>query len=145
MERSLRLFLASVGMMIAASPAFAQEVTFDAAKLASGVSCASTTEARVGLQAAISQSLSGTPGDVVVGLLNQLSADAATCRPVRDAAKELSTAVVDASATAASEEIAAASGAIVDATLAEADRRAASLKFKVGPPPRNMTQGREGS
>ena len=46
--------------------------------------------------------------------------------------------------TAAATEISAASGAIINATLAEADRRAASLKFEVGPPPRNVTRGREG-
>ena len=41
------------------------------------------------------------------------------------------------------DEIAAASArAIVAATLAEADRRVANMKFVIGPPPRNMTKGR---
>jgi hypothetical protein len=31
--------------------------------------------------------------------------------------------------------------AVVAATLAEAQRRAANLKFEVGPPPRNLTKG----
>ena len=148
MERSLRTVLATLGMLMAVSPAVAQvaqEVSNDTVNLASGVSCASTVEARAGLQTAVTQLLPGSPGDVVVGLLNQVSADVAACTPVRDAATELSASVVAEGATAAATEISAASGAIINATLAEADRRAASLKFEVGPPPRNVTRGREGS
>lgn len=45
--------------------------------------------------------------------------------------------------TLAREEAAAASAsAIVAASLAEADRRLATMKFETGPPPRNMTKGR---
>ena len=32
--------------------------------------------------------------------------------------------------------------ALVDATLAEADRRSAAMKFEVGPPPLNLSRGR---
>ena len=37
---------------------------------------------------------------------------------------------------------AASSSAVVAASLAEADRRLANMKFVIGPPPRNMTKGR---
>lgn len=46
------------------------------------------------------------------------------------------------SADAPSEAAATSASAIVAATLAEADRRLANMKFVIGPPPRNMTKGR---
>ena len=42
----------------------------------------------------------------------------------------------------AEEQASASARQAVAQTLAEADRNAASLKFEVGPPPRNMTKGR---
>ncbi|MDP3738001.1 MAG: hypothetical protein Q8R02_11460 [Hyphomonadaceae bacterium] len=143
MERSLRLFLVSAGLLLT-SPAIAQQAVTDTAQLVLGVSCTSAAEARIGLESAVSRSLQGSADDAVIAALNQISADASVCSPARDAATELSNAIVDASASAAIREIAVASGSIVGVTLAEADRRAANLKFKVGPPPRNMTKGREG-
>lgn len=145
MEQSLRLFLVSAGLMLAAAPAIAQQAVNDTAQFVRGVSCASIAEARTDLEGVVSQLLQGSTDDVLISVLNQISADASVCSPARDAAAAMSATIIEASAAAASREIAAASGSIVGVTLAEADRRAANLKFKIGPPPRNMTKGREGS
>lgn len=80
--------------------------------------------------------------DLVASALALLGADNTACEPVREAARalgvELSVAMEpDASVTDPAR-------ALVAATLAEADRRAAAMKFEVGPPPLNLSRGRQG-
>lgn len=93
--------------------------------------------AQTPLDAATAQEAACTPrGDETPGSVQQApfpEADLTGCAP--DAGPT--------DPTLAREEAAAASAsAIVAASLAEADRRLATMKFVTGPPPRNMTKGR---
>jgi hypothetical protein len=66
-----------------------------------------------------------------------------TADPASEAVCMPPIAPADAAAPIGPDEIAAASArGVVAATLAEANRRVANLKFVIGPPPRNMTKGR---
>jgi hypothetical protein len=56
----------------------------------------------------------------------------------KDAAPVIS---AGADACAAGQGVTPASSGAIAATLAEAERRVANLKFEVGPPPRNLTRG----
>jgi hypothetical protein len=85
--------------------------------------------------------LEATP-EAITAALNQVAADETRCAPVREAAAELAASYILAS-TPSEEELAERfAKAIVAQTLAEADSKAATMKFDVGPPPRNMTSGR---
>ncbi len=80
---------------------------------------------------------------IVHDALTLLGADPAICEPLRNAARAVMAARTNAVADdEVNVEIAAR--AVVDATLADAERRANSLKFEVGPPPLNLSQGRTG-
>lgn len=86
--------------------------------------------------------LENATADALIAALDQVANDAARCAPLREAAKELA-ATYTVVPELTPEEVASASARErVAQTLAEADRNAASLKFEVGPPPRNMTKGR---
>ena len=74
--------------------------------------------------------------------LHQLAGRDGLCVEVRDAARSFADQAVAETLARADEHIASASSSIVAATLAEAERRAANLKFEVGPPPRFMTKER---
>ena len=141
----MRALMISAALLAAIAPALAQQAAPDAAQLASTITCVSPAEAQTALDAAITRLLQTAPRDTAITVLNQISADQTVCAPVRDAATGLAATVVAASAAAADQQISEASGSIVGATLAEAEHRAANLKFEVGPPPRNMTKGREAS
>lgn len=83
-----------------------------------------------------------TAPEAIGAALNLIAADTARCAPLREAATELAAGYV-VQPVATTEELAEASARkVVEQTLAEADRNAASLKFEVGPPPRKMTAGR---
>jgi len=75
------------------------------------------------------------------------ASDSATAAapPASDASKEATGAIsVEADTCATIQEGQGAtppSSAAIAATLAEAERRVANLKFEVGPPPRNLTRG----
>lgn len=86
--------------------------------------------------------LGNATADALGTALNQVANDAARCAPMREAAKELAATYVVVPELTPEEEASASARAVVAQTLAEADRNAASLKFEVGPPPRNMTKGR---
>lgn len=71
-----------------------------------------------------------------------IAADETQCAPMREAAADLAKTYV-VTPPPSDEEIAAESARKALAqTLAEADRRVGTLKFEVGPPPRNMTSSR---
>ena len=80
--------------------------------------------------------------DALGAALDQVANDAARCAPLREAAKELAATYVVVPELTPEEQSSAFARERVAQTLAEADRHAASLKFEVGPPPRNMTKGR---
>ncbi len=80
--------------------------------------------------------------EVLGAALNRVAADTAQCAPMREAAAELAADYV-VTPPPTDEEI-AAEGArqALAQTLAEADARVGTMKFEVGPPPRNMTRNR---
>ncbi|MDP3493652.1 MAG: hypothetical protein Q8R82_11090, partial [Hyphomonadaceae bacterium] len=74
--------------------------------------------------------------------LERVANDESRCAPLREAARELAATYVVVPEPSAGQQASVSSRLVVEQTLAEADRNAASLKFEVGPPPRNMTKGR---
>lgn len=82
------------------------------------------------------------PADVIGVALGVIANDETRCQPMRDAANELVAVYAMATPAPVEDAAAATAGRLIDETLADADRKAASLKFEVGPPPRNMTKGR---
>jgi len=159
LERRLRtLFSSAAGFLLAAYPACAQGVSL-ADVLAANGRCSSATDARVSLEKAIAQTPSDTTRDAILAALRDLSGRDGLCTELKTAARDFAdqaTAVeapdqADAPETIdepeetgekVAEPIPSTSSSIVAATLAEAERRAANLKFEVAPPPRFMTKER---
>jgi hypothetical protein len=162
LERRLRtLFSSAAGFLLAASPAAAQNVSL-ADVLAANARCTSAAEARTSLERAIAQTPPDTTGDAIVSALRDLSSRDGLCTELKTAARSFAdqAAAVDVppkpvESPQSQEEslqsevpslpethVTSASSSIVAATLAEAERRAANLKFEVAPPPRFMTKER---
>jgi hypothetical protein len=159
----LRTLLSSAaGFLLAAYPAAAQGVSL-ADVLAANARCASPADARVSLERAVAQSPPDTTRDAIVAALRELSERDGLCTELKTAARDFArqatavetpdkaedkaddpekTAEAEETDEKAGEHIAPASSSIVAATLAEAERRAANLKFEVAPPPRFMTKER---
>lgn len=136
-ERLLRPLAAVVLMLTFATPqTFAQEVERLSAVLVKDVSCGST-DALDGLNANIAASGASSP-DVQIAL-GVIAADAAVCPAIRDAARGF---VLSPPPSPAGGHAASASSAVIADALAEAERRAANMKFEVGPPPPRLTRGR---
>lgn len=139
----MRTFLsAAAGLTLTAFPAFAQGANLPDA-LAKDASCVSAVEARQSLERTIAAAPADTPPDAIVSALYQIVGRDDVCAPARDAARALAEATAAAAPALADQRLASASSAIVAATLAEAERRAANLTFEVGPPPRFMTRERK--
>jgi hypothetical protein len=118
----------------------AQEINELANTLTEGVRC-DEANALTDLSANLAK-VPSAAAEMVTGALTALAADEATCDPVRVAALSLvadSGTLADTGANAPDP-----ARALVEATLAEADRRAAAMKFEVGPPPLNLSRGRRG-
>lgn len=124
-------------LLTIAPSAFAQEPDLSAV-LASNVRCAASAKDDLGYNL---QKLT-LPPETIGAALNLISSDPARCAPVREAAAALAAAYSAPPAPAPQDLVDAQTRAAVAQTLADADRRAAQLKFEVGPPPRNMTSGR---
>jgi hypothetical protein len=140
-EHNLRvLFLAAAGLALAA-PAFAQNAGELGKALAKGVSCASAASAKTNLDDNVGASKAST-SDIITSL-GQIASDTNTCQPLRDAARDKSNELSASMASQDQDRLKAASRAVVDAALAEADQKVANLEFEVGPPPRNLTRRRE--
>src|SRR5689334_6711723 len=140
-EPMRRLFLPAA--LLLSAPAALAQTPAPADALANGVACtvpAATTGLNANVQAAI-QGGQGT-SDAMSQRLNQISSDGSVCQAVRDAAKDLASAYAPPSEAAELDEPAKASSAIFADAMAEARRRAANLKFELGPPPRHLTKGR---
>ena len=73
--------------------------------------------------------------------LDAVSADATACTQIKDAASALALELSDAN-PGQDANAAEAAAERMKQVLAEADQRAASLRFEVGPPPRNLTRSR---
>ena len=153
------LFSSAAGFLLAAFPACAQGVSL-ADVLAANARCTSAGDARVSLERAIAQTPPDTTRDAIVSALQDLSGRDGLCTELKTAAREFArqATVVESppapvvepektdepeeTAEKAPEPITSTSSSIVAATLAEAERRAANLKFDVAPPPRFMTKER---
>lgn len=132
--------VAGLAMLAAFPAAQAQESDELANKLAGGVRC-DEANALADLSANLAK-VPSAAAEMVTGALTALAADEATCEPVRAAALSLvaeTGTLADAGANAPDP-----ARALVEATLVEADRRAAAMKFEVGPPPLNLSRGRRG-
>ncbi len=136
----LAAVVAGLAMLAAVPAAHAQDAGELSKTLAIGVRCEEANALR-DLSTNVAKVPAGA-ADVVTDALTTLAADDAACEPLRAAALSL----VTESGTLAHAQAAAPNSAraIVEATLAEADRRAATMKFEVGPPPLNLSRGRRG-
>jgi hypothetical protein len=145
----MRLLVSIAGIALVAAPSVAQTATALVADLRKGVPCASASAARSAMEANIGKAAAAAAD--IDAALAAINADGSICSALRDAAKDLKTAraggvsasaAASTAASAVSPDIAATSREAVAAALAEGERRAASLKFEVGPPPPNLTKGR---
>lgn len=138
MSRPLRFTALTIAVASVAPHAFAQEADL-VGQLASSVRC-SAAIAKEDLGFNISKL--GTPNEATAAALNTIAADATRCEPLRQAAAELAPTFILTPAPTEEELAASAARAMINEVLAEAEAKAESLKFDVGPPPRNMTKGR---
>jgi hypothetical protein len=143
LEQRLRiLFSMTAGFLLVAHPASAQSAGL-ADALAANASCASVADARASLEQRLGQAPPDTAHDAIVSALRQIAERNDLCTELKDAARAFADqAAAGAPQPATDESFASASSSIVAATLAEAERRAANLKFEVAPPPRFMTKER---
>lgn len=137
-KRPVRAVVLTIMLAGSSGQAIAQDTDI-LAPLADGVRCLGAN-AREDLELNIKK-LSVTT-DTIALALGVVANDEARCQPIRDAANELVAVYSLATPAPVEEPAAATAGRLIDETLADADRKAASLKFEVGPPPRNMTKGR---
>ncbi|MEQ1780356.1 MAG: hypothetical protein ABMA14_03290 [Hyphomonadaceae bacterium] len=108
------------------------------AELKAGVSC---VEPDAGSQLLRNADASAASLTDLLMALDSISIDDAACVPIRDAASGLALELSDANPGLDPAE-ATASIERMEQALAEADKRAAAMRFEVGPPPRNLTRSR---
>jgi len=131
---------AALVMLALVPSAEAQDAAQLAKSLTDGVRC-EPANALADLSANVAR-VQQTAAEMVTAVLTTVAGDQAVCEPVRVAAQTL---VADAGTRAAAEtKEPDQARALVEATLAEADRRSAAMKFEVGPPPLNLSRGRRG-
>jgi hypothetical protein len=142
LERRLRtLFSAAAGLVFAAYPASAQSVGL-VDVLAANANCESVADARASLERTLAQASPDTSQDTIVSALREVAERDGLCTELKEAARSFADQALAESVKSADEAISSASTSIVAATLAEAERRAANLKFDVAPPPRFLTKER---
>lgn len=139
-KRSVRFFVVTIGLAALAPAAFAQEVDV-VGPLTEGVRC---SEANVKEDLLFNVKRLEATDDVIGAAVNAIAADEARCAPLREAAAELAATYVVIPEPTPEETAVTSARELVEKTLAEADQKAGSLKFEVGPPPRHMTKGRVG-
>ena len=108
-------------------------------KLTAGVVC-TVPGAEATLRYNISKA-AAAPSDIA-SALNAIVGDPTACGPMRDAASKLAASITLRTSADAKDRAPAASSKIIADALAEAERRAANMKFEVGPPPAKVTRGR---
>jgi hypothetical protein len=135
-------------VLIAASPAIAQEASTLVSDLRKGVPC-QASGARTAMEANIGK-VTAVAADVDKAL-SEISANTSICNALRDAASEIGKSRVGAIAgvgadsstsPAVPEGLSPSSRDAVAAALAEAERNISNLKFEVGPPPPIAAKGR---
>ena len=126
------------------------------AKLKSNVKCLQGNAAKQLMRNAAS---SGAKLPVLLAALDELSIDRKVCAEIKDAASDLALDLAQTDPTPAKaapqaeveaapaaefqpDVIAEAAAERMQQVLVEADRSAASMRFEVGPPPRNLTRSR---
>jgi len=140
MKRSVRFFVVMIGLAALAPAAFAQDVDL-VGPLTEGVRCFGSN-AKEDLVFNVKKLEAAD--DVIGAALNAIAADEARCAPMREAARELAATYMIIPEPKPEETAVNSARSLVEKTLAEADQKAGSLKFDVGPPPRHMTKGRVG-
>jgi hypothetical protein len=138
MSRSLRLVALPTVLNVFAPHAAAQEADI-IGPLTNAVRCIGPN-AREDLD--FNMKKLGAPSETVVAALRIVAADEARCAPLREAAAELVLVYTAQPVPTTADLEAASARQSVEQTLAEADRKAASLKFTVNPPPPRMTKER---
>jgi hypothetical protein len=136
--RPFRLLALTIVLAGSSSAALAQDADI-VGPLTEGVRC-SGSNAKEDLEFNI-RKLEATDEAISVAL-GLVANDEVWCQPMRDAANELILVYPVATPAPVEDPSAITARQVIDQTLADADRKAASLKFEVGPPPRNMTRGR---
>ncbi len=131
----------AAGFVLAAYPASAQSVSL-ADTLLTNASCFSTADARASLEGALAQAAPDTSQTAIVSALRDIAGRDDLCTELKDAARNFADQAVGESLVRADAPLPSTSSAIVAATLAEAERRAANLRFDVAPPPRFLTKER---
>lgn len=134
-----RSLLTGLALLAITPAAHAQDAASLAKTIGQGVRCLDD-RASGDLAEAVTR-LGNADPVLVLDALTMLAADTATCQPVRAAAATL---ITERSEPGNEVNEADAARAVDDATLAEAELRAASMKFEVGPPPLNLSRGRSG-
>ncbi|HEY7797842.1 MAG TPA: hypothetical protein VIA80_03695 [Hyphomonadaceae bacterium] len=135
------LFPVAAGLFLAAYPASAQSAGL-ADILAANANCESVADARASLERNLAQASPDTSQDAIISALREVAGRDGLCTELKAAAGDFADQALAESVTATDEAVSSASTSIVAATLAEAERRAANLKFEVAPPPRFMTKER---
>lgn len=136
----------------ALAPIATAQETAVVSKLKAGVTCSERGASKQLMRNAAS---SGAALDDLLAALETISIDREACVEIRDAASNLGLDLADddpapvaaepfveVEAEPQPEVVAAAAAARMQEVLAEADRRAAAMRFEVGPPPRNLTRSR---
>lgn len=147
----MRHVIAMSGLLIVATPAFAQDASTLVSDLRKGVPC-QAAGARPAMETNIGKATSATPAQLDAAL-TEISANTSICTPLRDAATEIGKARAGAAAGVAAGSASTASLSVpqglspasrdaVAAALAEAERNVANLRFEVGPPPPIAAKGR---
>lgn len=134
-----RSLLTGLALLASTPAAHAQDAAGLARTIGQGVRCLDD-RASADLADAVTR-VENLDAVLVLDALNVLATDTATCQPLRTAAVAL---IAERSAPGGEVNEADAARAVVDATLAEAELRASSMKFEVGPPPLNLSRGRSG-
>lgn len=133
---------AVAGLFLAAGLS-AQAQTIPVAELASrlgdGVRC-TTPAAEADIDANIATA--EAPQADIRAALEAIAADQAACAPLRDAAAILLASFGPVAAPEVAPDATAIAVEVLTESLADAQRRVASLKFNVTPPPPNLTKGR---
>ena len=131
--------LTGLALLATTPAAFAQDAAGLARTIEKGVRCLEDRAA--GDLAENLDRIADNDAIIVLDAQSLLGADEAVCDPLRAAARNLAAQRAP-GATGNEVNVTEAARAAVDATLADAERRAASMKFEVGPPPLNLSRGR---
>jgi hypothetical protein len=135
----LRPLAAIVCVLICAAPTASAQAARLSDNLARNV--CSAIGAETTLQDNIAEA-KAAPSEII-DALNVIVADTSACAPLRDAARKLAGSLALRRSPTEQDRATAASGKIIADTLAEAERRLATMTFEVGPPPPKLTRGRD--